>query len=248
MPWPIQLIFILSMIIWSTDGQTTGYNAVAPLYPPLITSTDGKNATGGLSVEILKEASKRAGVQLNIKIEPWVRAYKISSTTKDLFLFPIAKNSERKNLFEWLGPVSKHNYKLYRLRNGSSKKIQSLNSLGNGIIGVLKNDVIHAFLKKKNIGTLHFASDLEQLAKMLLSSRLDYIVTTPMALTTVLNQLQHSIDEIEELFPIDDIFDDPNSYVVLLKGSNPILIRKMKQAFASMESDGTWNKMIKAQN
>lgn len=215
--------------------------AVAPLYPPLVTSTDGINADGGVSVELLRSAATRAGLALQVEVQPLARALVTASSTKDVLIFPLLRTKDRDSDFEWLGPVNRVDYRLYQRKGAGEASLGSVHKLGNRVVGVLINDVISQYLKANQVTGIQESSTLSSLISMLLSGRIDYMATTPASMASELSSRGLPVDTVESVLTLEGYTNGPYSYAAVAKGSNPRLIQGLKTAFADMQKDGTWS-------
>lgn len=218
--------------------------AVAPSYPPLVETDISGKVIGGMSVEIVKEIFSRAGHTTEIEILPWARLLLIASRQSNIAAFPMIKSRERENLFEWLGPVNRFEYKLCRLKSGPARRVTGIADIKNETIGVLNNDIVFSYIKEKNLPGLYAGAQIGNLVKMLLSSRIDYLVITPQTLNFELKAMSRFVSEVEYLFTVTPDDSDQYSYLVMAKGSDPILCSEIKKAFASVLADGTWDKIF----
>ena len=220
--------------------------AVAPVLPVLVTSSDGLTAEGGQSVELVREAARRAGVSLTIEIQPWVRALATGQKTPNVLLFPVTRTPDREAQFEWLGPVNRLEYWLFRSATGTAPRLTSLADLGPRSIGVLKNDAAAGYLHGRiPEAQLQDISDYASLPPMLLAGRFDYLAAVPVSLYVALANLGKTKSQVEPLFAIPNLSSNPFSYVVAAKGTDPALVAHLRQAFEAMAADGTWEMIFR---
>lgn len=85
--------------------------------PPYAISHGNKST--GVSVEITALLFERAGLDYEIKIMPWKRAYATTLQAKNTCLFPVQRNQEREASFRWISPLLITQVGFYSLRNSS---------------------------------------------------------------------------------------------------------------------------------
>lgn len=85
--------------------------------PPYAISEGNKSS--GVSVEIAALLFERAGLDYEIKIMPWKRAYASTLQAKNTCLFPVQRNQEREASFRWVSPLFITQVGFYTLRNSS---------------------------------------------------------------------------------------------------------------------------------
>lgn len=218
--------------------------AVAPLYPPLVLSEDGRTASGGISVELVREAFRRAGQSVVIAVEPFARAYHTATVT-DTFLFPLAKTEERDRVFEWIGQVNRLDYQLFRKAGSPTPRLDSLAALGSHAVGVLTQDLIAIKLKESKLGVLSAVNDVRQLVRLVMSGRVEYIAATLPAIRAELESQGLLATALESALDLKDLQVDGGSYLAIRKGALPVLVRRLRQSFLSMQQDGTWEEIFR---
>jgi polar amino acid transport system substrate-binding protein len=218
--------------------------AVAPALPILVSSADGLKASGGQAVEILNEVARRAGVKVDVEIQPWSRAMHTASSSKNVLLFPLTRTMERESTFEWIGPVNRVEYWVFKRANGTAKAAKTMHELENASIGTLANDALTLFLRAE-IPQAHFQSiaKYESLVPMLMAGRFDYLISTRATTLQFAEQAGFHRSDLQPLFKVRANLADERSYLVMVKGSDPAVIKLLGDAFKAMEKDGSWEKI-----
>jgi polar amino acid transport system substrate-binding protein len=236
----------LLMFVLAAGVLGAQVRAVAPALPILVTSTDGVTADGGQSVELVREASRRAGLSVSVEIQPWVRALSTAQKNPNVLLFPVTRTPDREAQFEWLGPVNRLEYWIFRSTTGQAPRLTNVAELGNYSIGVLKNDAAAQYLHGRfPESQLQEASEYSSLPPMLLAGRFDYLAAVPPSLYAALADLGKAKTQVQPLFAIPNLSSNPFSYVVAAKGTDPTLVAKLRQGFESMANDGTWETIFR---
>ena len=102
---------------------TTDLKILTEEYAPLSFMENGKIT--GQATEVVRELLKRTGTDSHIQMGTWEEGYKAVLTKPNVVLFSMAMTPERKNLFQWVGPVASLDTNLYA-RKGSGIKIGTL--------------------------------------------------------------------------------------------------------------------------
>ncbi|QDL55846.1 substrate-binding periplasmic protein [Rhodoferax aquaticus] len=240
------LVWLVATLCFSLGAVQAQVLAVAPKLPVLVTSADGKTPDGGQAVEILTEAARRAGLTLKMEIQPWSRALLTGSQTANVLLFPVVRTAEREAQFEWLGPVNRVEYWVFRRTEGLAPVAKTLDDLKSASIGTLANNANNEWLKAKlPMATIQPVPLYSSLAPMLFLDRFDYLVAARSTFFAELERLGKPRASVQALFPLVDDVADAKSYVVLAKGSDPQLVRSIRTALERMAADGTWDKMYR---
>jgi len=70
----------------------------------------------GIATEVVEEIFKEAGIETEIEIYPWKRAYQKSLTDSGSFIYTINRTPKREPLFKWIGPIMAKRTYLYKLK------------------------------------------------------------------------------------------------------------------------------------
>lgn len=239
----VLLLVCLFLIVANIYSQVEIY---APAYPPLVYPDSlGNSSNKGLSTEIVIAAVKITGLEYDIKINPWPRAYNNAQSTINVLIYPIIRNDERDEIFEWIGPVNKFEYIIYTRSNSSLPLVNSLEELKEQSIAVLTNDITTNYLEGLGFSNLYEISEVNSMVLLLINNRVDYIVISPTTLVFEIHKQNLSIDEVEKVLVLDNISSDPYSYLAIKKGSDKEIITSLKKAFKSMEDSGEWERIYK---
>lgn len=238
-----KLLCLLMILLYSVNIYSQ-VKVHAPAYPPLvIPDSSGKSSSSGIATEIVLEAAKIAGISVEIVVSPWARAFDTASNSVDNMLIPVIRNADREPLFDWLGPVSRFEYVVYKRAGSSTANISSVEEL-NGRIGSVTNDAATNMLKGKNISGIKELPEVERLFLSLVSDRLDYIVASPSALAYQVKKSGEEMSQITPMFSLN-VTSDPFNYLVIKKGSDPALVSGLSDAIKSLQDSGKWDEIYK---
>jgi polar amino acid transport system substrate-binding protein len=76
---------------------------VASEFPPLTTNAGGQ--PGGVVLEVVHEAGKRAGIAFEFSFLPWQRAQLDAQTRNDVLIIPFTRTPSREAHYQWIAPV-----------------------------------------------------------------------------------------------------------------------------------------------
>lgn len=236
------VIIVFLILLLLPNILSAQIQVLAPAYPPqIIPDGSGYGSTTGIATEMVLAAAEIADIEVLITILPWPRAYQTTVDETDVMLIPVIRNAEREQLFEWVGPVSRYEYVVYKRVNSQAPRIDSLNDLNNRNVGSITNDAATRYLEQNGFNHLIEFATLERLFLSLMVDRIDYIVASPAALSYMLNQTGRSMNSVEKMFSLDGVTDDPQNYLVLKKGSDPALIAAFRDALVQMQNSGQWD-------
>lgn len=193
----------------------------------------------GLGVDLAEELARRAGLRLEVEALPFRLAYERGLRQPDTLLFTLARTPPREALFEWLGPIAPRDVWLWKMKRRADIRIRNLADARRYRVGVAYADAIIptleqlGFVQRQNLEMVH---DRRALGRMLRQGRFDLI---PMVIWSD-GKLSAEGDQPEEaLEPVLQLTAEGGYYFTLAKGSSPELLRRLRQAMASLRADGT---------
>ncbi len=212
-------------------------------YPPLVVVEDRAASHQGLATRVLRTAAKRAGVNLDIQVVPWVRAQKSTLEGSGELLYPVIRTAAREPLYEWVGPVARIDYQLFRLRSARAVPVpEHIEDFPKHRVGLVRADPVTAMLLAKGLSVKDEATSIAQLIKMLLGDRIDFIAATPEAMAYGLTLLGVDAQTVERVKPLNVLLTDGLAYVVTRRGADSDTIRKLRRSLSDMRRDGSWDR------
>lgn len=193
----------------------------------------------GISTDILVFMLERIGSaqgRNDIRIYPWIRAYKMIQQEPNTLLFTTTRTEEREKMFKWVGPIFEIELDIYALKSRNIK-INSFEDIRKHKIGTLRGDVVEDLLIKKagmKISDFQQVSSNIQNTKKLKVGRIDIVPQTKD--TTIATSKEAGIDpdEFESVFILDKL----NMYYAFHKGTPDSVIRMFQSAFDDLQKDG----------
>jgi polar amino acid transport system substrate-binding protein len=196
----------------------------------------------GAMVEILNEMAKRAGVQVNIKYEPWGRAQADTQAGKEVAIIPLTRTPEREAKYAWLVPLLSD--ELYLHATHKDLDISKLDKARALSVATLRSTPQEDVLKQAGIPKLELTSDEDTNAKMLKAGRVDAWFTrgmvAPFAYTKIGGDATTLMRGSETTTPpmyLGGSLDFPKE-----------LAAKLNKAFDAMKADGSYDKIVKSYN
>ncbi len=239
---------LLVLLLPVVAGAAEPVKVVTEEFPPLQYSEGGKLA--GPSAEIVREVFARAGLEADISVLPWARAYKMATSEPDVVIFSIGRTSGRESLFRWIGPIAdKGPAYFYTAR--TDIEAHGIEDVKRYVVGSSLNDVILEYLKRngfeegKNLVELR---SYEAGYRMLKARRIDFF---PISENMMHYLLRHDPDgppAIRAVLPVDSenmkIDDFEGDYLATSLTTSDQLYGKLKTALESMKADGTFRAIL----
>ena len=105
---PFASTCVLALLAWllrstSAGAAQSAITVVASEFPPLTSNAGGQ--PGGVVLEVVREAGKRAGIPLEFSFLPWQRAQMEVQARKDVLIIPFTRTPGREAQYQWIAPV-----------------------------------------------------------------------------------------------------------------------------------------------
>lgn len=191
----------------------------------------------GMAVDIVKALLARAGLQGEYVQYPWARAYTLAQDAADHCIFSLARFPEREALFHWIGTVAFNEWAFFAL---AEKKLQltSLEGARALRIGGQRNDAKIVWLEANGF-QIDYSKSEDQALQKLLAGRIDVYPANVLARPVIAEKLGRRQDGIVPLYTYHKV----RNYIACNLNSDPAKISRLRQAYASLEQDGSLEKI-----
>ncbi|OZG70686.1 amino acid ABC transporter substrate-binding protein [Hahella sp. CCB-MM4] len=230
-------IFLFLTLFYTVSAWAEVVHVVTTDFPPYSYERNGN--AGGMATEIVEQALKKAGLDYDLKVFTWSRAYHTAVHEKNTLIFSIARSAERENLFQWVAKVAPYRIRLYKLASRDDIRIQSLQDARHYIVGGEYSDIKQAYLIKqgfeagKNI--LLVAKDELNIRK-LFAGRIDLIPFNEFSLPIMLNKEGHNLSELQPVLDLEEISYD--LYVAFNKETPETSVQALRDAMHRLRISG----------
>jgi len=239
----IKIFMIVICIFYKVNSwaQNKTINLVADSWPPF---SDKNSPSGGLSVEIAKEALKERGYSIRVHFVPWPRALQeIASGASDVLPEVWLTHSNREFL-HCSEPYAYNDLKFIK-KKGSDFEYQGLDSLKGKTVGVVRD---YGYTDEFDMSTVfkkEGVTDQILNIKKLLAGRIDLAIDDPV----VVERLVKS--ESEDLFKEIEFTKNSLALVPLYfcagksSGKNKEIVTDFNSGLERMKNDGTYDRLLK---
>lgn len=172
--------------------------------PPLSFEQEGKPT--GLAVELLQRMAELAGMDLNLAMQPRLRAEKSFVETPGSLLFPLARLPERENRYRWVGPVLPRRVGIYSLSTRTDIRFRSIQQLDGLRLGATAGTATLEQLLAEGLKPgkeLEVSPSYDASVRKLLAGRMDLLVIGDLNAYWQLKQLQEPPERIKEVAVLD---------------------------------------------
>jgi len=153
-------------------------------FPPL-NYMHAKDGVKGFATEHVKKLMDTAGIDYDIQLTSWYRAYQLTLTTPNTLIYTLLRTPEREALFHWYCPIGlPRQISLFKLADDKALKLNQLKDAKPYILGVVRGDYPAEYLLSQGFKVnenLVFSTDDEANTRMLMSRRIDLIAQSEQA-------------------------------------------------------------------
>jgi len=204
----------------------------------------------GMFVEIVREAFRRAGHAVEIRLLPWPRCMEEVRFGRADGMYVVYKTPEREQIFDFTGQPLEFLHEHFFVRNASAlgleidKEFTALRGKRVGILAFTKHsDKVTRAMEKGALGKVVAVNSYETLARMLESGRLDAVLAVRDPMVTALHAVG-AADLVRQVEPDVDVIP---AFLVLTKMRDLSGLRAdYDRALTAMKADGSYDKLIAA--
>jgi polar amino acid transport system substrate-binding protein len=209
-------------------------------YPPVTYAGENGKPTGFVT-HIVKELLERNGLRGEPILVPWSIGYELALHLPGILLFSMDQTSQRKELFEWIGPVGRNTAYLYA-RVDSDLTLESLESAKLvSSIATTKNWWTEQWLRERGIINLTSALHPSENVRQLISGEADLAIFTDLTVRELVEESGYTIDRIKPLLEVQS----NDFYVAASKGTNPSTVYKLQKTLDEMKKDGSFEMILR---
>jgi len=197
------ILLLLSVVISPScrkekepSGYPYSFRFLTEEYQPFNYAENG--VLTGLAPEILKQVCAELEIPFRVEVLPWEQAYAEALTSSNAVLFSTILNEERKELFQWAGPIASLDWIFYSAA-GSTIRISSLEEAKSiGKIGVIPDYAITQYLEEQGFTNLVYCTNYTDAFDQLLTGEIDLYPSDPLTAEAALESLGKSIYNVAE--------------------------------------------------
>ncbi|MCJ8268858.1 MAG: transporter substrate-binding domain-containing protein [Psychrosphaera sp.] len=235
-------LMLISLLCFSNNSCADKVRFVTEYFEPLqITNKSGQ--LDGMAVELVRALCAKAGIEANISVYPWARAYRMALTQPNTFIFSIAKTEARLPLFKWVGAYYWDVDAFYSLASRKDIVINSIDDAKKYRIAVPRGDVGVSRLAPFGFDASHFelVANQQQSLWMLVKGRVDLNTNNERGFATLIKNLGLNRADFKNSYEISKT----SLWLAASLDTPDALIDKMRKAMNELKTDGTHARLMK---
>jgi len=141
---------------------------------------------------------REAGLEFTLSVIPWPRAVQSVQTEENVLVYSMIRNTQREDLYEWIGLINPIETHLYMLRNGLETIPTTLEEARDLRIGLARRSAADEFLSSQGFTNLIYSGDATRAPVLLERGRIEL---TPMTRQEALGVIEDYDMETDALVP-----------------------------------------------
>jgi polar amino acid transport system substrate-binding protein len=196
----------------------------------------------GAPAEVVRLTLKTAGLDHEVDILPWARAYQQALREPYTLIFPLARTREREAQFKWVGELAKVNYYFAKRADRKDINIRQLADAKHYTVGVLRDDVRHRYLEQAGFSKLVVAARWNDNLARVINREIDLVVLAEFDLAAACAELSLDCAVLENAFRIDAL--GTGLYMAYSLSTPDAVMHKTKVAFDKLKAEGRVDRML----
>jgi polar amino acid transport system substrate-binding protein len=230
------MLALLASLLAPSSAAEHSIKVVAAEFPPLTTNAGGQ--PGGVVLEVVREAGKRAGVALEFSFVPWQRAQLEAEARSDVLIIPFTRTPSREANYQWVAPVLEFHTVMVTLATPPSS-IEEARSL---VVGYVRGTSFKDEAEQAGFPYVEETNDDLMNARKLKLGRIGAWVTTDLMAHGVYRQAGFDPAELKygpNLGPVKI------SYVAASRDFPKEIAERIATAIKQMRADGSYQAIVK---
>ena len=232
----IGMLALLASLLLPAGAAEQSIKVVAAEFPPL--TTDAGGHPGGVVLEVVREAGRRAGIPLAFSFLPWQRAQLETQASNDVLIIPFTRTPSREAHYQWVAPVLDFHTVLVTLANPPS----SIDEARRLVVGYVRGTSFKDEVEQAKFPFVEESNDDLTNARKLKLGRIGAWITTDLMAHGVYRQAGYDPAELKygpNLGPVKV------SWVAASHGFPKETAKKIANAIGQMRADGSYQAIVK---
>ncbi len=198
----------------------------------------------GLSTELVEAALKKAGIEYELWILPWKRAYTYTLDRPNTIIFTITRTPARENIFKWIGPLYYRKPYFYKLKSRTEVKASTFEELKLYRVGVINGGSTQETLISKgfvNGINLSPVSNAHLNLDKLFLGRIDFTIgSAPKFIFQLKDNNKYKFEDMERT---NLKLSEGDYYIAANKETPDEIVQKIQTALDQLIKDGLRNEL-----
>lgn len=232
----VGMLALLALVFSPSSTAEQSIKVVAAEFPPLTSNAGGQ--PGGVVLEVVREAGRKAGIPLEFSFLPWQRAQLETQTRNNVLIIPFTRTPSREAQYQWVAPVLEFHTVLVTLANPPAS-IEEARKL---VVGYVRGTSFKDEAERAGFPYIEETNDDVMNARKLKLGRIGAWITTDLMARGVYREAGFDPAELKygpNLGPVKI------SYVAASHDFPKETARRIANAIDQMRADGSYQAIVK---
>ncbi len=209
------------------------------------TTVVANGEVSGPVAEIVKLSLKTAGLEHQVDILPWARAYQLALREPYTLIFPLARNAERESQFKWVVEIAKVNYYFVKRADRKDIVLKQLSDAKAYSVGVTRDDVRHHYLESQGFTSLVLSARWNDNLPRVLNGQIDLVVLADLDQGPACAGMALDCSQLTRALKLDAL--STGLYAAYSLSTPDAVVQRTKAGFAKVKADGNLQRIVRGQ-
>ena len=207
-------------------------------YPPYNFINDNGDLDGIGYIQV-KEGLDRLGLDTEIQVLPWSRAYEMAQNDPNVLIFSMTRSDAREDMFKWISPLARQDVYLYALKdNAGDIDISSLEDAKDYVVSAMNEDYTHLSLLDAGFEegvNLSSTPDMTMAVTQIFRGQTDVFISGSGLddIGELLSGSEYSAKDLQVVYSVDEMASF--MYIAASKGTSDKIVQQFKDAIPGIE-------------
>jgi polar amino acid transport system substrate-binding protein len=231
----ICFVMLLPFAVGATDLRV-----MTTPFPPYVIYDEDTHRAHGPAVEVIEQICQSSGMNCQILVKPWARAYAIALEHPNTLIFSIARRPDRELQFKWIGTVAPYQVRLFSVVGSGVPVVENWRELSAfGVAGQLR-DVKAQYLEKAGF-EVEMVPSAETTIRMLFANRAKLVAGDALSLPYRVRMLEEDSKRLQVVAIIPELSTD--LYLAASLSTADRVVAQMRAALEDLKSDGSYDRI-----
>lgn len=209
-------------------------------YPPYNFIND-QGELDGTGYKQVKEGIDKLGIDVEIQVLPWSRAYEMAQNDPNVLIFSMTRSGAREDMFKWISPLARQDVYLYALKgNAGNINISSLEDAKDYVVSAMNEDYTHLSLLDAGFEegvNLSATPDMTMAVTQIFRGQTDVFISGSGLddIQELLNGTEYSASDLQVVYEVDEMASF--MYIAASNSTSDKIVNQFKSAIPGIDID-----------
>ncbi len=214
--------------------ETAKLKILTEEYPPLNFMANGE--VTGQATELVRELAKRTGTDADISLGTWREGYQAVLEQPDTALFSVIMTPERKDSFQWVGPIAAVDTNFYALHESDIRITNLDDARKSGNIATVEDYYSEQVLREEGFTNIRSYPDERSAMRGLIDGEVQLLASNNTVIPAVLEIIGADMNDVKSVFTMSTDL----AYIAFSMQTSAELVAEWQKTLNEMKQDTTF--------